>query len=367
MRLADLARRAKDLVGRIVSRPRSQQHVPWTKPPVVRPPAPPIVRPAVPPVVRPPSPPTVHPHSAFPAIPPTRTVADIAALQRLVHDAVSGQAGMPADSIQKIADQVRRIRDGGNLTPQQSSIISTMEDLIGRWDSPPKKPDEDWPETDIQPLGRADVPHWPRDMREFRTEQEMRRTPGSSNVYSFTWMEDSPRVAYGQRATTMQRSSPNDMGTLVVTFKDWMPGADDRPDAPGATYAYSMVPRAKWEMFVASTSPETAGVAVWDYLRVRGTISGHQHNYRLLSVSGEYIPRKATAAGFATRFLPGGVDDQWAWRKSTMEAGPLTRFGKPVSGERPLAPSQWRRALPDVNPGLPNRGSPNRGSPNRGT
>lgn len=350
MRLADLARRAKEFVGRIVSRPRLQQHAPWTQPPAV----PPAVRPA--PLV-----------ATRPPIPPPRVIIDIADLQRLVHDAASGHAGMPADSIQKIADQVRRIRGSGNLSHQQSELLSTIEDLINRWDTPPAPPSDDWPETDIQTLGRADLPRWPRDMREFYSEQEMRRTPGSSNVYSFTWIEDSPRIAYGQRATSIQRPSPNDMGTLIVTFKDWMPGADDRPDAPGATYAYSMVPRAKWEMFVASTSPETAGVAVWDYLRVRGTISGHQHNYRLLSVSGEYVPRKATASGFATRFLPGGVDDQWAWRKSTMEAGPLTRFGKPVSSEQPLAPSQWRRALPDVNPGLPNRGSPNRGSPNRGT
>jgi hypothetical protein len=252
-------------------------------------------------------------------------------------------------------------------------VLDAIEEMITRWQSmsqptpAPREPAVDeWPESDVRVLGRADVQQWPREYREFRTEQEMRRTPGSSNVYSFTWLEDEPRIGFGQKATTVRRPNPSDMGTLIVTFKDWTPGIKDRPDTPGATYAYAMVPRAKWEMFIASTSPNTAGVAVWDYCRVRGTISGHQHTYRLLSVSGEYVPRKATAGGFQTRFLPGGADEKVAWRKSTLESGPLTRFGKPVDRETPLSPSEWRRQMPQVNPGFPNRGSPNRGAPNRG-
>jgi hypothetical protein len=261
------------------------------------------------------------------------------------------------------------------MTAEQAMVLEAIEDMIDRWQNTPQPTQpaprgqavqDDWPEQDVRVLGRADVQQWPKEYRDFRTEQEMRRTPGSSNVYSFTWIEDEPRIGFGQKAKAVRRPNPNDMGTLIVTFKDWTPGVKDRPDTPGATYAYAMVPRAKWEMFVASTSPNTAGVAVWDYCRVRGTISGHQHTYRLLSVSGEYVPRKATAGGFQTRYLPGGMDEQVAWRKSTLEAGPLTRFGTEVSRETPLSPREWRRQMPQVNPGSANRGSPNRGAPNRG-
>lgn len=366
MRLSELARRAKEIVGRIVSRPRLDVRAPWPD----RPPVPPGVYypPPLPPT--PPLPPQQHlppvdevfyppplPQQP-PPIPPPRSVADIEALQRLIHDAISGRLGSAVDSLARIANEVRKLRAGGGLSPQQSQILNFIEELLRRWE---------WPETYVRILGRADLQQWPREYREMRTELEMRRTPGSSNVYSFVWIEDTPRMPYHQIGTTLKPERPTDMGTLIVTFKDWTPGMEgERPDAPGATYAYVMVPRAKWEMFDKATSPQSAGVAVWDYLRVRGTISGHQHNYRLLSVSGEYIPRKATALGFATRMLPGGVEDNVEWRRSTLEAGPLTRFGQPVSSETPLSPSQWRRTMPQVNPGFPNRGSPNRGTPNRG-
>jgi antitoxin (DNA-binding transcriptional repressor) of toxin-antitoxin stability system len=44
----------------------------------------------------------------------------------------------------------------------------------------------------------------------------------------------------------------------------------------------------------------------------------------------------------------------------------LTDFGRPVAREEPLSPREWRRRMPQVNPGFANRGSPNRGAPNRG-
>jgi hypothetical protein len=271
---------------------------------------------------------------------------------------------------------IRRIRSRGGMSAEQAMVLDAIEEMINRWQSMPQPQEKprpgaradvaDEPELEIRQLSREDIMQWPKEYRDFHINKEMRRTPGSSNVYSFTWIEDEPRVAFGQKARTMRRPNPTDMGTLIVTFKDWTPGVKDRPDTPGATYAYMMVPRAKWEMFVASTSPNTAGVAVWDYCRVRGTISGHQHLYRLLSVTGEYVPRRADPSGFRTRALPGAVGDLAHVRRSTLEEGPLTRFGRPVARETPLSPREWRRQLPQVNPGYTNRGSPNRGTPNRG-
>lgn len=387
MRLADLAAQAKAAVAKIIGGRGAARYYPPPVPPQVprtetRLPAYPPRLPAVPrsfpgftppplPAYPPPLPGAVlPPQSPLPATPSLPAANDILAeIQRLAQQMSMGQ-GNARDNLRRLASLLQRARSAGGLSPEQSQIVDAVSAMLDRWaalpeirleqEEAPRQRDE-WPESDVRLLGRADVQQWPREYREFRTEQEMRRTPGSSNVYSFTWLEDEPRIGFGQKQTKVRRPQPTDNGTLIVTFKDWAPGSDERPDKPGATYAYSNVPRVKWEQFVASTSPNTAGVAVWDYLRVRGTISGHQHTYRLLSVSGEYIPRKATARGFQTRYLPGGVDEQVAWRKSTLAAGPLTRFGQEVASEIPLSPSDWRRRLPSVNPGAPNRGTPNRG------
>lgn len=138
-------------------------------------------------------------------------------------------------------------------------------------------------------------------------------TPGSSNVYSFWWIPDKQNPA----------KKAKDGGTLYVTFKSWYKGQKGRPDEPGSTYAYSNVSRDRFKEFTDHTNPNTAGWAVWEYLRVRGTRSGHQHPYRLTqgqakdpdrTHGGVYIPRMATAKGFATRTFasPKG------WKKSRM-------------------------------------------------
>ena len=231
----------------------------------------------------------------------------------------------------------------------------------------------------------ANIQNWPEEYREDIAEEAIvTKTPGSSNVYSFVWVSDEHTIdedggininLYGQRST--------EMGTLIVTFKEWSPGMKqkERPNSPGATYAYAGVSRMKYEAFLGSTSPESAGYAVWDYLRIRGTQSGHQHAYRLISVTGEYVPRMATPTGFRRRSQnmlvvdPNAADDEATWIKarlqSTLKAGPLTRFGQAIGDEpaRGFSGSEWsfqaykRRGNRG---GYPNRGTPNRGTPNSG-
>ena len=231
----------------------------------------------------------------------------------------------------------------------------------------------------------SNIQNWPEEYREDIAEEAVvSKTPGSSNVYSFVWVSDEHTIEedggikinlYGQKTT--------EMGTLIVTFKVWSPGMKqkERPNSPGATYAYAGVSRMKYEAFLGSTSPDSAGYAVWDYLRIRGTQSGHQHAYRLISVTGEYVPRMATPSGFRRRSQnmlvvdPNAADDQTTWIKarlqSTLKAGPLTRFGQAVGDEpaRGVSGSEWsfqaykRRGNRG---GYPNRGTPNRGTPNSG-
>lgn len=160
-------------------------------------------------------------------------------------------------------------------------------------------------EDDIQVLGRADIGSWTDRQIADAMKGEI-RTSGSSNVYSFMWTSDSP----GGRSATGGTN-----GTLFVTFKAWHPGMSRkrggtggaRPDSPGPTYAYSNVPLRKYQEFEKGAEG-SAGGAVWDYLRVRGSRYGHQHPYRIVAGvpipgGGEYVPRKALASGFRGRTL----------------------------------------------------------------
>jgi hypothetical protein len=171
---------------------------------------------------------------------------------------------------------------------------------------------------EIQLLGR-DAGY---DAADFAAVMEgMRLTPGSSNVYGYYFEREARRT-----------------GILYVTFLENMPGG--KRSGPGPTYAYYDVSVIKALEF-QKASEQSAGNAVWDYLRIRGTVSGHQHNYRLVHVSGDYVPRKATPIGFRNRAVPALGVGRREFQRNTL---PQMRFQR----------------------GEPNRGGPNRGGPNRG-
>ena len=120
------------------------------------------------------------------------------------------------------------------------------------------------------------------------------KTSKSSNVFSFSYNQESQRA-----------------GTLYVTFKPWWPGQKGkRPNQRGPMYAYFDVPPSKFREFLTDAK-NSAGSAVWDYLRQRGTMSGHQYDYRLMSAKGaathipveggQYVPRKITPLGYVPR------------------------------------------------------------------
>ena len=120
-------------------------------------------------------------------------------------------------------------------------------------------------------------------------------TPQSSNVYAF---------AYDRTA-----------GILYVRYKA-RSERTPRPHRPGPMYSYGgarspVPPRIYDRMLLASSK----GRFVWDRLRVRGTLWGHQYPYTLVEPEGAstggdvYVPRKATRGGFRTRaavFTPRG-------------------------------------------------------------
>lgn len=103
-------------------------------------------------------------------------------------------------------------------------------------------------------------------------------TPGSSNVYGF---------AYDTVANLLYVTYQNEDGT------------------PGPMYSYGSLGKpVPVSLYNAMLTAQSTGRFVWDNLRVRGTVWGHQFPYTLVGTgTTEYVPRKATRRGFRTRTI----------------------------------------------------------------
>lgn len=166
-------------------------------------------------------------------------------------------------------------------------------------------------------------------------------TPQSSNVYSFAY----------------HRRQGDKLGTLYVRFKghivnphsthvgggtlggrQQLHGALGRTvgrktDEPGALYAYYAVPV---EIYNKMQSAQSKGTFVWDALRIRGTIYGHQYRYQLVagfetagSKGFQYIPRRATKEGFKVRSVADVGTSRRGYVSSTLpsQIGHVRRIG----------------------------------------
>lgn len=157
----------------------------------------------------------------------------------------------------------------------------------------------------------------------------------SSNVHSigFEWNDKQP-----------------ENGTLKVRFLDSEGGR--KTSKGGATYHYYDVhPR----VFIEFQRAASKGKFVWDRLRVRGTVSGHQYRYGLARISSSgYVPRQATRIG----------DEEWYLRRRVQTEG-----GGPLQSQlqdrmvRQLTPDQARRLSGSPRNGRPGDGRPNNGRP----
>lgn len=189
---------------------------------------------------------------------------------------------------------------------------------------------------DVEVLGRS----FDYDPEDFSRISQGSVEVSSSNVFSYYWQLESKYS-----------------GILYVTFLARAVGKGQPRQGPGPTYAYFGVTIQKYNAFRREAS-ESPGRAVWDHLRVRGTIFGHQVQYRLISITGNYVPRKATRQGFKTRYLkPVGRPNQVNARLPQ----------DATQRDRALARRGFQRStLPAQEFGQPDRGGPDRGSPNRG-
>ncbi len=141
-------------------------------------------------------------------------------------------------------------------------------------------------------------------------------TPNSSNVYSFQYDAERQLLYVTFKAQTINgkaiKTGRTTMGgkqsrTQAIGKRGALSGGVKRPNAPGSMYVYFAVPLHALRRLLQKAK-SSAGKAVWDELRIRGTMFGHRYQYQLVSGQQmpnghQYIPRKATAGGFKTRSL----------------------------------------------------------------
>jgi hypothetical protein len=152
----------------------------------------------------------------------------------------------------------------------------------------------------------------------------MELVPGSSNVYAIGYTEDTLTMRVEYLAPTINaeslrgrghRGTGRVRGRLHKTVMRARHG-------PGPLYDYHGVPRG---VFINIRMSASKGTAIWDNLRVRGTVYGHQYDYELVAGAKSlvmenfglpsqrrvgtvtYVPRKAVAEGmFKSRTIHQG-------------------------------------------------------------
>lgn len=147
---------------------------------------------------------------------------------------------------------------------------------------------------------------------------------GSDNVHSFSY--------------------DYDKANLYIRFWHHQRGAAGKDEKiPGALYRYAHVPPS---VFLGLMKANSKGGYVWDHIRIRGTVSGHQFDYQLVGVATNgYLPRKATNK----------ADGEWYIRRQVKVAGSQRWLSSSLPNEKVRGAGV-----------APNRGSPNRGRPNDG-
>jgi len=175
------------------------------------------------------------------------------------------------------------------------------------------------------------------------------RTPRSSNVWSFQYDYSESRLYVRFKAPAINGGGVKNykgkggMTSMAGTLGGTVKG---KTNDPGAMYAYHDVPVRVFRRLVSSI-PTSAGKAVWDHLRVRGTVWGHKFKYTLVTgafVPGEggrvavYVPRKAVEGGFRGRTVANVGRGRRGYANSTLpDTAPRS-----VNRGRPLPPSRGR-------------------------
>lgn len=232
-----------------------------------------------------------------------------------------------------------------NMLDQQTLITGPISD------TPQQRSDE----RDSTNRGEAPLPS---EFEYRQTEPRRRGVSGNSSGYAdddpvmtgqMILVESSNVHSIGYRWNEANPSK----GTLLVRFWEKEKG---RKTAAGSTYAYYDVHPQVFKAFEIAASK---GRFVWDRLRIRGTVTGHQYDYRLVGIGASgYVPRKATRYGNNEYFLRRSVQGR---NGQTYTSRLPDRLVNRVT-ERTLSRLQRGESLPyRGQTGGPNRGTPNRG------
>jgi hypothetical protein len=225
------------------------------------------------------------------------------------------------------------------IAPGATPMPQTRTTGAGRGNRPPRRPmpDEFFEQPPPEPPnrggppadeggsdGRAGNDPLPYSQRLGRVRNEPETlTPQSSNVFSFSYDFGSSTLFVSYKATAHVGGQER---TVRVGKRDSLSQrvgghTAGKLNQRGPTYGYRKVPVDLYESMKRAASK---GKFVWDKLRERGTIHGHQYEYYLAYAepgannAAPYIPRKASATGFRSRSLAEPGSGRRGFRTSTL-------------------------------------------------
>lgn len=139
---------------------------------------------------------------------------------------------------------------------------------------------------------------------------EMQLVEGSSNVYAIGYQAGARTMRVQYLGSVLNRDAITGRGHSGPRRARGQLGRTHRGErrGPGATYDYRNVPPS---VFQRISDASSKGTAIWDNLRVRGTVYGHQYSYELVAASRAdvvytdgklagritYVPRRAVGPG----------------------------------------------------------------------
>jgi len=141
-------------------------------------------------------------------------------------------------------------------------------------------------------------------------------------------------------------------GKLIVRYKQ-----KDRRGGPGnvggPTYEYKAV-HPDW--FPELANAGSKGRWVWDQLRIRGTVAGHQYEYNLTRAAQGYLPRRAMVRDGVQRFVR-------RQRTAIHDDGRREILRSPLPNQviGRYSPTAHRPNIGNMDRGRLERGTPNRG------
>ena len=235
-------------------------------------------------------------------------------------DPISGPSEREAERFfEKIAEIERQEQQQRERRSGPPPVIVSPRPAPSPSAPPPSRSDPGPPQPDLpQDVLRRHLP--PRGGQPPYGQEIL--TPHSSNVFSFSYDPDSDILYVTYKAPELKSSHITTGkrklgGRLSRSQLVGRSGAiSGRSNSRGAQYAYwgarsNRHNKPMQRLYESMRAAVSKGKFVWDHLRVRGTVYGHQVNYALVQgavitgggggVSGVYIPRKATRLGFKTR------------------------------------------------------------------